>query len=66
VRTLLRRGERGKEAGQVWCYSGVVLAFYRGWESAGEGWIGRLMLALMVLTPLKMGEGLRGKLRVGK
>jgi hypothetical protein len=66
VRTLLRSGERGKEAGKVWCYSGVVLAFYRGRGSVGEGWPGQLTLVLMALTPLKMGEGLRVKLRVGK
>jgi hypothetical protein len=36
VRTLLRRVERGKEAGKVWCYSGVVLTFYRGRRSVGE------------------------------
>jgi hypothetical protein len=29
--------ERGKKKrGEVWCYSGVVLAFYRGRGSAGE------------------------------
>jgi hypothetical protein len=38
VRTLLRHGERGKEAGE-----GVVLIFYRGRGSAGEGWPGQLM-----------------------
>jgi hypothetical protein len=43
-----------------------VLAFYSGWGSAGEGWLGRLTPALMALTPLKTGEGLRGKLREGK
>jgi hypothetical protein len=32
-----------------------VLAFYRGWGSAGEGWLGRLTSALMALTPLKTG-----------
>jgi hypothetical protein len=35
VRTLLRRGETEKEAGKVWCHSGVVLAFYRGRGSTG-------------------------------
>jgi hypothetical protein len=45
---------------------GVVLAFYRGWGNAAEGWQGWLMLAFMALMPLKMGEGLRGKLREGK
>jgi hypothetical protein len=33
-----------------------VLTFYRGQGSAGEGWPGRLTLALMALTPLKMGR----------
>jgi hypothetical protein len=61
VRTLLRRGERGKEVGE-----GVVLTFYRGWGSTGEGWPGRFRPALMALTPLKTEEGLRGKLREGK
>jgi hypothetical protein len=55
-----------KKRGKVWCYSGVVLAFYRGQGSAGEGWPGRLMPALMALTPLKTREGLRGKFREGK
>jgi hypothetical protein len=39
-----------KKRGKVWCYSGVVLAFYRGLGSAGEGWPGWLMPALMALT----------------
>jgi hypothetical protein len=55
-----------KKRGKVWCYSGVVLAFYRGRGSTGEGWPGRLTPALMALTPLKTEEGLRGKLREGK
>jgi hypothetical protein len=55
-----------KKRGKVWCYSGVVLAFYRGRGSAGEAWPGQLTPVLMALTPLKMGEGLRGKLREGK
>jgi hypothetical protein len=55
-----------KKRGKVWCYSGVVLAFYRGRGSTGEGWLGRLTSALMALTPLKTGEDLRGKLREGK
>jgi hypothetical protein len=33
-----------------------VLAFYRSRGSAGEGWPGWLTLALMALTPLKMGR----------
>jgi hypothetical protein len=66
VRTLLGRGERGKEAGEGVVLLGVVLAFYRGQGSAEEGWPGRLTPTLMALTPLKMGEGLRGKLREGK
>jgi hypothetical protein len=45
---------------------GVVLAFYRGRESAGEGWPRWLTPVLMALAPLKTGEGLRGKLREGK
>jgi hypothetical protein len=36
VRTLLRRVEREKKRGKVWCYSGVVLTFYRGQGSAEE------------------------------
>jgi hypothetical protein len=52
--------------GEVWCTPGVVLAFYRDQGSAGEGWPGSLTPALMALTPLKTGEGLRGKLREGK
>jgi hypothetical protein len=55
-----------KKWGKVWCYSGVVLAFYRGRGSSGEGWMGQLTPALMALMPLKMGKGLRGKLREGK
>jgi hypothetical protein len=55
-----------KKRGKVWCYTGVVLAFYRGQRSTGEGWLGWLMPALMALMPLKTGEGLRGKLREGK
>jgi hypothetical protein len=45
-----------------------VLAFYRGRGSAGEGWSGRLMSALMALTPLKMGqldERLRSAIKEG-
>jgi hypothetical protein len=48
-----------KKRGKVWCYSGVVLTFYRGQGSTKEGWPGWLMPTLMTLTPLKMGEGLR-------
>jgi hypothetical protein len=66
VRTLLRHGEGGKEAGDGVVLLGVVLAFYRGRGSTGEGWPGRLTSALMALTPLKTGEGLRGKLRERK
>jgi hypothetical protein len=40
--------------------------FIGGRGSAGEGWPGSLTLALMALTPLKMGEGLKGELREGK
>jgi hypothetical protein len=43
-----------------------VLTFYRGRGSTEEGWLGGLTLALMALTPLKTGEGLRGELREGK
>jgi hypothetical protein len=46
----------------------MVLAFYRGRGSAGEGWPGRLMPALMALTPLKTGqldERLRSKIKEG-
>jgi hypothetical protein len=34
----------------------VVLAFYRGRGSAGEGWPGGLTSALMALMPLKTGR----------
>jgi hypothetical protein len=44
----------------------VVLAFYRSRGSAGEGWPGGLTPALMALTPLKTGEGLRGKIKGGE
>jgi hypothetical protein len=40
--------------------------FIGGRGSAGEGWPGRLTSALMVLTPLKTGEDLRGDLREEK
>jgi hypothetical protein len=40
--------------------------FIGGRGSAREGWPGSLTPALMALTPLKMGEGLRGDLREGK
>jgi hypothetical protein len=46
----------------------MVLAFYRGQGSAGEGWPGPLMPALMALTPLKMGwldERLRSAIKEG-
>jgi hypothetical protein len=66
VRTLLRRGERGKEVGEGVVLLGVVLTFYRGRGSARDRWPGRLTPALMALTPLKTGEGLRGKLKEGK
>jgi hypothetical protein len=60
VRGLLRRGERGKEAGR-----GAV-KLIGGQESVGEGWPLSLTPALMALMPLKIGEGLRGDLREGK
>jgi hypothetical protein len=34
--------------------------------SAGEGWPGGVMAALMAITPLKVGARLRGGLRRGK
>jgi hypothetical protein len=66
VRGLLRRGE-GKRSGERcgetrWGCS----PFIGGRGSTGEGWSGSLTPALMALTPLKMGEGLRGDLREGK
>jgi hypothetical protein len=66
VRGLLRHGE-GKRSGERcgetrWGCS----PFIGGQGSAGEGWPGSFMLALMALTPLKTGEGLRGDLREGK
>jgi hypothetical protein len=54
-----------KKRRKVWCYSGVVLAFYRGRGSAGEGWLGRLMPALMALTPLKTG-GIKREIKGGE
>jgi hypothetical protein len=45
-----------------------VLAFYRGWGSVGEGWLGQLMPALMALMPLKTGwldERLRSVIKEG-
>jgi hypothetical protein len=47
-------------------FSRVVLAFYRGQGSTGEGWLGGLTPVLISLMPLKTGEGLRGELREGK
>jgi hypothetical protein len=44
----------------------VSLSFYRCQGSTGEVWPGGLTPALMALTPLKTGEGLRGELREGK
>jgi hypothetical protein len=59
--------ERSEERlGEVRGTPGVVLAFYRGQGSSGEGWPGGLMPTLMALMPLKMEEGLRGELREGK
>jgi hypothetical protein len=52
--------------GEVRSTPGVVLSFYRGGGSTGEGWPGGLTPALMALTPLKTREGLRGELREGK
>jgi hypothetical protein len=46
-----------------------VLAFYRGWGSAGEGWPGWLTLALMALMPLKtsrLDERLRRGIKGGE
>jgi hypothetical protein len=43
-----------------------VLAFYRGSGERRGGVAGSLTPALMALTPLKTGEGLRGDLREGK
>jgi hypothetical protein len=65
VRGRLEHGEKRREAGRGAVNSGVVLTFYRGRGSAGEGWPG-LTPVLMALTPLKTGEGLRGELREGK
>jgi hypothetical protein len=45
-----------------------VLTFYRDRGSTGEGWAGRLTLALMALMPLMMGrldERLRGAIMEG-
>jgi hypothetical protein len=57
----------GKRSGEIcgetrWGWS----PFIGGRGSAGEGWPGSLTPALMALTPLKMGEGLKGELREGK
>jgi hypothetical protein len=66
VRGRLERGEMRREAGRGVVNSGFGARFYRGRGSTGEGWPGSLTPALMALTPLKTGEGLRGKLREGK
>jgi hypothetical protein len=55
-----RSGERCSET--RWGCSPFI--GFRG--SAREGWLGRLIPALMALTPLKTGEGLRGDLREEK
>jgi hypothetical protein len=60
VRGRLECGEKRREAGRGAVSSGVVLAFYRGRGSAGEGWPGWLTPALMALTPLKMAGLMRG------
>jgi hypothetical protein len=39
----------GERCGELW----GVLTFYRSRGSSREGWPGRLMLALMALSPLK-------------
>jgi hypothetical protein len=64
VRTLLRRVEREKSKGKVWCYSGVVLAFYRGRGSTGRKcrWV---TAGDLRPTPLMVGEGVNGASRGG-
>jgi hypothetical protein len=59
-----REGKRsGERCGETrWGCS----PFIGGRGSTGEGWPGNLTPALMALTPLKTGEGLRGELREGK
>jgi hypothetical protein len=66
VQNRRRRCSVRVRLGEVRSTPGVVLAFYRGRGSFGEGWPRGLTPALMALTPLKMGEGLRGELREGK
>jgi hypothetical protein len=66
VRGRLERGEKRREAGRGAVNSGGRARFYRGRGSAGDGWLRGLMPALMALTPLNTGEGLRGELREGK
>jgi hypothetical protein len=59
-----REAKRGWErCGELrgWCSP-----FIRVRGAPGRGGQGGLTPALMALTPLKMGEGLRGKLREGK
>jgi hypothetical protein len=59
-----REGKRsGERCGETrWGCS----PFIGGRGSTGEGWTGSLTPTLMALTPLKMGESLRGDLREGK
>jgi hypothetical protein len=66
VRGLLRRGE-GKRIGERCGETRWECSPFIGRRgSAEEGWPGSLTPALMALTPLKTGEGLRGDLREGK
>jgi hypothetical protein len=53
---MLEHREKRRDAGRGAVKPGVVLAFYRGRGSAGEGWPG-LTPVLMALTPLKTGGG---------
>jgi hypothetical protein len=65
-----RKARAWREAKRGWERCGEL----RGWCSPfigvggapGRGGRGGLTPALMALTPLKMGEGLRGELREGK
>jgi hypothetical protein len=62
-----RKARAWRDAKRGWERCGEL----RGWcspfigvrGSTGEGWPGWLMPALTALTPLKAGEGLRGKIK---
>jgi hypothetical protein len=66
VRGRLERGEKRREAGRGAVNSGGGARLLYGSGEHRGGVAGGLTLVLMALTPLKMGEGLRGELREKK